>query len=199
MGITLFWIPSLASQFTHAFLQRVFIECLLYARGPAVPGPSQAWLCRLQQVLKLEDPRSSNSPGKSGVQFWREVWGLGAPWWQDRGKVVKAPGTCSPKGSYAYVPTSLICTCLPQERLSPPTDLTPAPTYGSIPPTISPRLSPLLPSGVGLYLGMRVSGLLSHRAPNPESSVRAEERCSFLGGASTESPGRRDGLWPCDQ
>lgn len=48
MGSTHFWIPSLAPQLTHAFLQWVFIECLLYARGPAVLTPSQAWLCHLQ-------------------------------------------------------------------------------------------------------------------------------------------------------
>lgn len=104
MGITLFWIPSLAPQFTHVFLQRVFIECLLYARGPAVLRPSQAWLCHLQRVLKLEKPQSPNFRGQSGMQFWREVWGLGAHWWQDGGKVVKALVTCSPEGPYAYVP-----------------------------------------------------------------------------------------------
>lgn len=38
------------------------------------------------------------------MQFWREVWGLGAHWWQDGGKVVKALVTCSPEGPYAYVP-----------------------------------------------------------------------------------------------
>ena len=38
MGITLLWDSSSLS-FIHALLQWVFIECLQYARGSAVPGP----------------------------------------------------------------------------------------------------------------------------------------------------------------
>lgn len=38
------------------------------------------------------------------MQFWREVWGLSAYWWQDGGKVVKGLVTCSPDGPYAYLP-----------------------------------------------------------------------------------------------
>lgn len=126
------------------------------------------------------------------VQFWREVWGLGAHWWQDGGKVVKALVTCSPEGPYASVPPpghpflSSALAFLRNASPHPPALLT-APTYSSILPTVSLRWSPLPPCSMGICLGIRVSGF-SPRAPNPKSSGLADGRRLLLGRASTESP-----------
>lgn len=47
--------------------------------GASIPGLSPP--CRLP--LMLENPPL---PPQSVVQFWKEVWVLGAPWWQDVGR-----------------------------------------------------------------------------------------------------------------
>lgn len=68
-----FPLPS----FVHSSLKYLLsAHCM---PGASIPGLSPP--CRLP--LMLENPPL---PPQSVVQFWKEVWVLGAPWWQDVGR-----------------------------------------------------------------------------------------------------------------
>lgn len=104
LAITLSWTPSLAPPFTHTFLQRVFIECLLYARDPAAPGTAQAW-----RIPRTPPPvgHSGAQRGTAGRSSGGRAWGPGAPWWQDGGRRI-ARSRCYPQPPRALLPGPVI-------------------------------------------------------------------------------------------
>lgn len=93
MGTTPFGTPALPLRFTRAFLQRLFIERLLYAWDQQLLGqPRPVHSAKSDEAGGSRDRPPPNPARPSGSQLWREACCPRAPWWQDGEEGIQRSG-----------------------------------------------------------------------------------------------------------